>query len=265
MITAYTIGSNGRLGNQMFQYAALLGMARARNFDFYTPGGRLFTEFSIKSSKPFTAEPPPKSQVREHKFGFIPEFLTVLPDNVDVMGFFQTEKYWEHCKQEVYDNFELRATNVSDEIADTLNKTFTGLHIRRTDYLGLSHYHTNLQPNYYKDALSQLKSTNALEDVLVFSDDVNWVKSEFIPEIKKSFSNRFCTSDDLLNYTNDTDELFMMTKCKSMIIANSSYSWWGAYLGCDRKNGIVIGPDKWFGPAGPQDYQDVMPQRWLRC
>jgi len=84
------------------------------------------------------------------------------------------------------------------------------------------------------------------------SDDKNWCM--------ETFKNINCLVSP---FKDEIEDLILMINCHSNIIANSSFSWWGAYLN-QNPNKIVIGPEKWFGPGGPQDQQDIIPENWMK-
>ena len=121
------------------------------------------------------------------------------------------------------------------------------LHIRRTDHLVKPTYHPVLPLSYYEEALSKFPSDIP---VLVFSDDPLWCHDEAF------FSgDRFLISDSGDNIT----DMCLMSMCQYQIMANSTYSWWGAWLSNSKD---VIAPKLWFGPDG-QDPRDVYVDRWL--
>jgi hypothetical protein len=87
---------------------------------------------------------------------------------------------------------------------------------------------------------------------IFISDDINWVKENF-------------KGDNIIYspFKSDIDDLTLMVKCDNNIIANSSFSWWGAYLN-KNENKKIIAPKEWFGPNGPKDTQDIIPENWLK-
>lgn len=246
MITAITIGSNGRLGNQMFQYAALHGIAKFHGFDYWSPAGRLFDVFEMGDAPREPKGDFPNLQIREEMFEFDSRYFSSMVDNVDLWGYFQSEKYWEFCKGEVVQMFRFKE---SIEL-DVDFSSHCSLHIRRTDYLNSPEYHTNLAVDYYINALKEVST----DKLLVFSDDPAWCKENL-----GQLTHRVAFASDFCN--NDVDELQLMTKCSSAIIANSTFSWWGAYLGPHSRGGKVVAPRNWFGRMGP-NAKDVCPSEW---
>ena len=125
------------------------------------------------------------------------------------------------------------------------------LHVRRGDYVKLySELHLPQTMDYYDEALSYLPKNMK---VLIFSDDIEWCKKNFI-------GDRFIFIDEV-----DYISIYIMSKMKHFIIANSSFSWWGAWLS-DQDDKIVISPKKWFGGSLlNQDIEmKIIPNNWIK-
>ena len=247
MITFNSLGNLGRLANQMFQYASLKGIARNRGFDFVIPPESKFGETdplvkkeSLNIHNTFSLNTEiglyPNQMFAERMHTFDQELFDKCPDNIDLFGYFQTPKYFNHIEDEIRDEFKFtKEINVN---CDGVMQHFVvggeaiSLHIRRTDYI--SNPNHPAQPlEYYQKALRKLPDV----PVIIFSDDPKWCHEQEMFEDDE----RFVVSD------NDTDfDLCLMTKCKYHIIANSSFSWWGAWLGKSEK---VIAPRNWFGAS----------------
>jgi len=120
--------------------------------------------------------------------------------------------------------------------------------VRRGDYLNNKDHHPVLPISYYQKAIGAFSDAQ----FVVFSDDISWCKSHF------DFS-------DTLLFIEDNDEvtdLYLMSLMKHHIIANSSFSWWGAWL-CQNPDKVVIAPQLWFGPAAvDHDTKDLIPEVW---
>jgi len=165
---------------------------------------------------------------------FDEELFNNCPDDVDLFGYFQTPKYFNHIQSEIRSDFkfdkDLQKT-CKDFIGDNfVYRDVISLHIRRGDYIHNPNHPT--QPvEYYQRALEMLPDL----DVIVFSDDPEWCKSQEIFQ-----PDRFSISE---NNSVDAD-LCLMSLCKYHIIANSSFSWWGAWLAKSEK---IIAPKNWFG------------------
>lgn len=249
MISFNNLGNYGRLGNQMFQYASLKGIAANRGFDFCIPPENVFgvSDPNVKNSTTnihntfniswVKTELPNNKIVNESGFDFDEDLFNICEDNIDLLGYFQSEKYFKHIESEIRKDFSFSNLLVKDcnEFIESIdsNKEVISLHIRRGDYLNLQSYHPTPPIEYYQEALKRFPDI----PVLIFSDDANWCLNQ------KAFdSDRF-----LISESNAADfDMCLMAMCKYHIIANSSFSWWSAWLsGSDN----VIAPKNWFGPS----------------
>lgn len=260
-ITFDYLGKMGQLGNQMFQYAALKGVATHKGYDYGIPNHKeifedglgnklrieLFECFDL-NVKTYTG-----IQTRYHESGF--EFDENLfnrcSDDVSLTGYFQTDRYFDHISDEVRKDFTFKKS-IRDEcqpiVDEVLDKEPIALHIRRGDYLINSDNHHNLELYYYEEALSKFDSDR---EVAIFSDDPSWI---IIQDLFKS--DRFLVSDTGKSH----HDLYLMTQCSDFIIANSTFSWWGAWL---ADKGRVIAPKKWFGPNNSHlNTKDLYPEHW---
>ena len=268
MIGFNALGRMGRLANQMFQYASLKGISRNVGADFCIPyykdavddgignklRSELFDSFDLKVNIGVlnNGHAP---VVKERFFHFDEELFSLCPDHVSLQGFFQTEKYFKNIENEIREDFTFNEgiLNPCKEMIDSVDNPIA-LHIRRTDYVSNSENHHNLSLDYYKKALSMFESDR---NVIVFSDDPEWCnKQELFSE------DRFLISEN----TDNRVDLCLMTLCSDFIIANSTYSWWGAWLSPnpDKK---VIAPVEWFGKMGyTKDHNttDLIPNEWTR-
>jgi hypothetical protein len=247
MITYQKIGNYGRLGNQMFQYAVLVGISECTGYDFGYSPGRLWECFNINIGKQLLKPVEVEYHYTERRFDFNDDVFS-LPDSVDITGYFQTEKYWHHCRSKVINQFKFR-----NKIPN-LSEDFTSLHIRRGDYVDLKTTHTCLSDTDYYDQAIELIDP---KKIIVFTDDKQWLT-------KSGNLERWRLNRDVIicEEQTDIDELQMMTQARHSIIANSSFSWWGAYLGPHQKRGRVIAPSVWFGPNGPKIWKDIYCDGW---
>ena len=247
MISFNNLGNLGRLANQMFQYASIKGIARNRGYEFYIPPRNIFGKrdplvqqsdtiiydvFDLESNNNLGLLPNQVLMERIHTFD--EELFINCPNDVDLFGYYQTEKYFKHIEDEIRSDFTF--SQELQELCDSFIKDnfvyrdVISLHIRRGDYV-VNPNHPTQDVEYYRQALNQMPDL----PVIVFSDDPEWCnEQEFFS------SDRFAVSEG-----NATDaDLCLMSLCKYHIIANSSFSWWGAWLGKSEK---VIAPKNWFG------------------
>lgn len=261
MLAFNHLGNLGRLGNQMFQYASLRGIAANRGYDFCIPQSNFKDEWSDHQLfEVFEMVHLPKQNIgmldmghaplaKERSFGFDELLFNQCPNDVSLWGFYQSEKYFKNIESSIREDFTFKEEirTPCDEVTSQWNNPIS-LHVRRTDYLNNSANHYNLQMDYYEKAIEKFDSDR---DVIVFSDDPEWCMNQELFE-----SDRFIvseTGDNLL-------DLCLMSMCNSHIIANSSFSWWGAWLsGSDD----VIAPQKWFGPNNQdKSTRDLIPELW---
>jgi len=257
------LGKMGQLGNQMFQYASTLGIARYNGVPFTVPnhdelvvdvlGNRLRIElFECFDIKPDNIGFLNTENVFQEK-GF--EFdINILHGNRQIdytlYGFFQTEEYFKHCADEVRQQFLFKQEIINEckQIVDDCFDNPIAIHIRRGDFLINSDNHYNQNLDYYEEALSKF---DANRQVVIFSDDPKWCMAQELFS-----SDKFIVSEASGPY----HDLYLMTQCSDYIIANSSFSWWGAWLG---NSGRVIAPKKWFGPNNAHlNTKDLFPEHW---
>jgi hypothetical protein len=265
MLAFNYLGQLGRLGNQMFQYASLKGIARNRGYDYCIPNHNqvikdpygfdmkieLFYPFKMSNVNPHNIKLLDRgyAPVAEEKhFHFDETLFNMCPDEITLAGFFQSEKYFKNIENEIRVDFSFK-----DEILEPCKEMIgsigevISLHVRRTDYL-TNPNHMILGLDYYEQALNKFYDASS---VFIFSDDPEWCKEQEL------FSgDRFMISESGDQYV----DLCLMSLCKQHIIANSSYSWWGAWLsGSDN----VVAPVRWFGVNNSdKNTKDLIPERW---
>lgn len=279
MICFRSIGYLGRLGNQMFQFASSVGIARKNSYEVFFPvencsrfsgegpvDPKTGTMIEVKCDILDCFEVPngyfksmieirPRSIYYEGDFKFNPQVLS-LPLDTDLYGYFQDERYFRDIKQEILSCFQFKEEHSKrakdyweKEVSPYLeNKKSVSLHVRRGDYTVYPDHHPTCSGQYYLSAIQRLGRED--HKFLVFSDDVEWCLREFS-------SPEFIVIDSGSPYS----DLKMMTDCDHHIIANSSYSWWGAWL--NQKPGKrVFAPSRWFGPAINKDASQIYCEGW---
>lgn len=248
-ISFNNLGKMGRLGNQMFQYASLKGIAKKHGYSFsipYSLGLNIWTDHQLTKffnlDKTLIYSTTSNQIINESKFNFDKVLFETCQDNVDLSGYFQTEKYFIEIKQEIIKDFSFKH-NFKKPL-----KNYNVLHIRRTDYINQSYFHPLCSLDYYKQAIEIIG--NELP-IVVVSDDIEWCKNN----IKADFYSE--------NSTN-IEDLYIMSQAENNIIANSSFSWWGAWLNQNPKK-IIVAPENWFG-EGYSHYimKDLIPNDWIK-
>jgi hypothetical protein len=282
MLAFNDLGNNGRLGNQMFQYAALKGIARRKGYDYCIPPfntpridnyslNNCFKLSSLTSSNLKILDRGYAPVVREMQFDYDETLHNLCPNDVSLHGFFQTEKYFKDIESEIREDFTFYdefLTPCKEFISQFEDPIF--LHVRRGDpnlvdargfkwaYVNLADTHPVQPIEYYQEALSHFDKD---QPVIVFSDSPEWVKEQEI------FSDdRFCISEPEEKYPDGSYtpyvDLCLMSLCSNAIIANSSLSWWGAWL-IKNPNKKVIAPKMWFGPSyADKNTKDLYCDNW---
>jgi hypothetical protein len=263
MISFNQLGNLGRLGNQMFQYASLRGIAANRGFDFCIPPENVFgvSDPNVKNSitnihntfnlKNYNQSLLNNQIIQEFGFNFDENLFNTCEDNVDLYGYFQSEKYFKNIKEDIKKDFlfNKEIANYCLNFIENLNSNgeVISLHIRRGDYLNLQSSHPTPPLAYYEEALKNLPNV----PVIIFSDDSDWCFNQELFD-----SNRF-----LISQSGQADfDMCLMSLCKYHIIANSSFSWWGAWL---AESQHTIAPKVWFGPSLPDhDTSDLYCPSW---
>jgi hypothetical protein len=256
MITNVRIGYNGRFGNQIFQFASTIGIARKMGYEVGFPKSNITNGIPQKNAdnKPFMAKLDIvecfdidekyfsnnlsiKQQVSERFFHFDNQLFNIS-DNTNIDGYLQSEKYFEHCKDEIINTLKIKNNflNIANKLLPKNNKELVAIHVRRADYLFLKDYHFLNGLDYINNAIKSIGDIEKYHFV-VCSDDTKWC-SEIWGE-----DNNFT----IINSNSPYVDFTIMTLCNHHIISNSSFSWWSSYL-CKNKNKKVIAPKNWFGP-----------------
>lgn len=253
----------GGLANQIFQWAYGYSLSKDYKQDLYLDdsffrGGckgctsRTFDLQNFKKIKINTFEGQPMSDFFTKKVYKITDNnfysnldLGGLDGNLLLDGFWQSEKYFKHHKDDIINLLDC-GTNPKFNNFDFTESC--SIHIRRTDYLNAPKYHLNLTTDYYDRALEEI---NPSGNIFVFSDDIQWCKNSL------KYPNMI-----FMEGNTNLEDLKLMSSCDNNIIANSSFSWWAAWLNKNPKKKVVA-PYVWFGPEGP-DYRDIIPDSWTR-
>lgn len=247
IVTFSNLGNFGRLGNQLFQIAASVGLAK-----LYSKKAKFGKwDYSIFFKNPIDQSLNPdeiKNIFRERNFHYesIPNI-----DNLDIIGYFQSEKYFLHCKDLILYHFDFIDSLYSSYIDHT--KETCSVHIRRGDYLSLSDYHPCLGLDYYNKSMDYMRKLGVTK-FYIFSDDIGWCVSNFSG----------LSDVEYIQGNTDIKDMCLMSSCKNNIIANSSFSWWAAWLN-KNKNKNVIAPKIWFGPAKKNVItNDLYCENWIK-
>lgn len=251
----------GRLGNNLFQIAACIGYAKRHNCDWGIMKGYIEPGFKVRQVDEFMPWLPAArmhfQRYNEPHFDYreIPHH----PRGARIVGFWQSLKYFEHCQQEVKDAIRLPIEEGSKE--------YCSIHARRGDYIIYDGSFPPVTIEYFKEAIP-IALAKGYKKFLVFSDGIEWCE-EVLPQAFPDVHFEYSKS------RNEWQDLSVMASCGANIIANSSFSWWGAYLN-PNPDKFVISPDHtcWFGwkngvvreaiKEGKEACIDIIPNDWIR-
>lgn len=259
----------GGLGNQLFQVAFGFSVAKKRGEELY------FTRFGVDNDTkrsyslgPFKCDlkfvPKEGDPIYSEDVFLYDPLVYQRPRNPSFSGHWQTEKYFDVPLVREILAFRNPPSAKTQEVAELIkdagaNSAF--LHIRRGDYLWKENltYHGGCSPGYYQMAIARIKQKAPDTKFFVFSDEPDWCRTAYpnftIIDHNKPGDNRAPGQEH--------EDLYLMSLCRHAVIANSSFSWWGAWLGDTQPDRLVIAPKKWFTTPSLQ-YRDVVPERWIK-
>lgn len=253
------VALQGGLANTLFQWAFGISVAKARNDEVKFSRSRvdqdrkrnycldslgllngLDLEFENNEYNPYFDS------------GLYDPGVYSAPGDTTFVGYWQTEKYFDvnlirgklGCKK-------ISAMHWARKIVTDLDSV--ALHVRRGDYVSEPHtqkFHGNLSMEYYNTGIELIRQKYPNAKFFIFSDDTQWCKENF-------------SEHTVVDGTNHIDDLWLMSLCQHAIIANSAFSWWGAWLGDEKPERIVIAPEKWFNNPD-QPSRDIVPERWIK-
>jgi Glycosyl transferase family 11 len=287
---------SGGLGNQMFQFAAGYAHAKRNNgmlfADFSLMDKDILRNFELK--KIFGIEPVvpnvlekdevyrkeinlkrfigtrlynkvtpyyKRAVINERNFEYDCNFEKFRSSAI-LNGYWQSEKYFKAFESEVKNAFSFsnkmsaldeQNTNLRNEIETTQS---VSIHVRRKDYLNPNSAHHVCTVEYYNGALDLIRQrTKDKLKLFIFSDEIDWVSANLNLDLDATYVSHNIGDDSYM-------DMFLMSRCKHNIIANSSFSWWGAWLNMNDEK-IVVAPKHWFKNASINT-NDLIPQSWIR-
>lgn len=286
----------GGLGNQMFQYAAGRSLAHMHQTELYldttfldkNPNGAYtkrnlelsIFDIDLKKVSPeqkllFNIDQSNKySRTLQRRFPklfknmyaaesgnlFQKQFFN-FPENTYLDGFWQSEKYFKSIESIIIQEFKPKESlNAENEnwLEKIKSVNSVSVHVRRGDYVSLKNakeHHGNVTKQYYQSAIKSLKEKNRDIELFVFSDDLEWCENN----LKFDISTYYVDVNQQQNFHLD---LYLMSHCRSNVIANSSFSWWAAWLNQNRDK-TIIAPKEWFA-NNVMSSKDLIPDTWIQ-
>lgn len=289
-----TVRLSGGMGNQMFQYACARALAIRNNTDvcldttylldrtprFFLQPNFVFREydlgiFAIKAKEIRRTQTPLwflgktglfidvlyrrmcKPRGTESIFEF-DEKVTHLKDGSYLSGLWQSEKYFKEYADIIRKDFTMVCPigEKTKELASDIQKENTlCVHVRRGDFLKHT-IHNTTGADYFIEGVKTVGSKTKIDTVYVFSDDLDWCKENL------SFTYPTIFVGPQYEGIRGREHFYLMRQCKHFVIANSTFSWWAAWLS-ENPDKIVVAPQKWFGDSSINT-KDIYPSEWLQ-
>jgi hypothetical protein len=270
----------GGLGNQLFQIFTLINLSLEKRIPFKLP---LYKKDLVSPLDNSQQRPTYWNNFLKNLNRFVVQFeeqyvlirepsflyhdLTVLDINpfinIKLFGYFQNEKYFKKNYENIlkYIKFKEIQNTIFNKHKDLFKNKTISMHFRIGDYKVMQQIHPILNINYYINSINFLKDKTTIQDILYFYEekDITFINKNIeILKTKFPYINFIPRPKNL----EDWEELLIMSCCHHNIIANSSFSWWGAYFN-NYDNKIVCAPELWFGPAiKDKDTSDLFPNNW---
>ena len=280
----------GGLGNQLFQYSAAYALSKRLNQPFVfnpaftgnmTQRGYKFSELKVDVNNVMSDESLPSKVIRlkskyinkaarilnqkihncgeytyllETRDEFVPEFETITAPNIYVDGYFQTEEYFKQYRSDLLSQFQpnYKAEDPFLKVLDQIqHHNSVAVHVRRSDFKKDSNpFHYLLDENYYRKAVCFIRSKVQSPVFFWFSDDMEWVKTHIGDDQDFIFVSIKTSHGDI-------DDMMLMKNCNHIITANSTFSWWAAWLN-EHEDAIRVVPEKPYGMDG------MIPAGWIK-
>lgn len=292
MPTSYvTVSLCGGLGNQLFQICTALAYGKTNKRRCIFPeklpiGGcterPTYWDTFLEPLKEYTTINPSNGFTQSqlvtfskymepcHNYYELPVFPSEL--NVCLSGYFQSYRYFGMYKSSILETLNIRSHQMNIESRYPILQTspdthLVAMHFRLGDYVALQHAHIILPVTYYKNALKIINAriTDKKIIVIVFceSSDMNNVLKSVV-ELKKEYPHIEFKFIDKIGNLCDWEQMIAISCCNSCVIANSTFSWWGAYFSPFTASNVYY-PSTWFGPAlANKNVNDMFPTSWTK-
>lgn len=244
----------GGLGNQMFQWAlhrylslrndtdTYLDLSAYDNYNRPFSLSKFSISYDVMNSSNIT------NRILDNFY--YKDIILDTDKDYYIDGYWQCEKYFIDIEDVIRDDFS-PTDLVRESLLKTpfIDKNIVSMHIRRTDYVSSNGYHPIQPISYYEKALEVIGD---YDYIFIFSDDIDWCRENL----------KFERMIFMTGFT-DIEDMYLMSMCKNNIIANSSFSWWGAWLN-NNPNKIVVAPLNWFGQSAGLNSSDIVPESWIK-
>lgn len=253
----------GGLGNYLFQIAAAFSYSKKYNKSlFLTKEDSVVIHKHVDTYKESILHNIIFSDAKNIKFDSVytePGFeyfeIPEIKGSVILDGYFQNDKFFKEHESDIRELFsypEEYLNKFKEKYKHLLDKNICSIHVRRGDYLKSPNHHPGQNMNYYMSAIKKMSKDSLF---IIFSDDISWCKQNF-PDLAEKFV--------FIEGNTDDEDLLLMSYCKNNIIANSTFSWWGAWLNNNSEK-KVIAPTNWFGPAyANYNTKDLYCENWIK-
>jgi hypothetical protein len=275
----------GGLGNQLFQIFTTIAYALKYSKPFFFLNNNqlgngengstiryTYWESFLSSLKPFLKsmnEIPQLKFIKEQKFNY-----EDIPENFSgtmLVGYFQSPYYFDRYKNMICKLIKLEQKKilVKNKVKiDFDNETIISVHFRLGDYKQLQDFHPILSEKYYSNSISLILDEIAFNRIYKKTQILYFCEEQDVEDVDKTIKNlqilfpslKFNRASPLLE---DWEQMILMSLCNHNIIANSTFSWWGAYLNNNLEK-IVCYPEEWFGPKAGHDTSDLFPNDWIK-
>lgn len=248
----------GGLGNQMFQIASAFAHSKRNHYTLKvsadTLGGRptYWDRTLYRARRLVGTQESPQPLWREPHFRYHPTPAGAR----NIFGYYQSSKYFSEYRTEIRDLFAAPPSIVSavnEKYGDLVTPHSVAVHVRRGDYLtgqrpSVHYVTTDL---YFERAVAEARARDPEATFVVFSEDVEWCRAQ-----------PFFSGATIIDEPDECLTMELMSRFRRYIISNSSFSWWATYMGAPTE--MVLAPDRWFGPAGAQDWEDIYEPSWIK-
>lgn len=259
MIGMNSLGKNGRIGNQLFQYAGLVGIAKNKQYDFCIPDHSRVKSFEDATGRSihhhlqncFEMSHLNKrfgiidgDEIDLHQHEFCQELFDECPDNVTLHGHFESYKYFENVESELREDLDFKShikENAKNFHKENNLQNAVSITVRRGDFLLYADCHPVCDSVYYSECIKNIGNDR---QYVIISDDIEWCKNQEV----FSGNNFYFVDQHPKETLKQYHDMCVSSMCDDFIISNSTFAWWISWLGRSQNKKVYM-PDPWFGPT----------------